>query len=235
MNLIYIVLLSLFSILVLFALTKLIGYRQMSEMSMFDYISGITIGSIAAEMATSLENDFLQPLTAMIVYGLVTAFLAMITSKNMKIRRMISGTPYILLNNDELYEENFKKGHIDLSEFLVQCRINGYFDLSQLQTAILEENGKISFLPKVTQRPATPQDMNLELPEETLLPTYIMDGHILRENLQHSGKDETWLFKQLDAHGCQNLSEVFLATGNQNNSLNVYKKNHRSGGSVVKE
>lgn len=235
MNLIYIVLLSLFSILVLFALTKLIGYRQMSEMSMFDYISGITIGSIAAEMATSLENDFLQPLTAMIVYGLVTAFLAMITSKNMKIRRMISGTPYILLNNDELYEENFKKGHIDLSEFLVQCRINGYFDLSQLQTAILEENGKISFLPKAVQRPVTPQDMNLKLAEETLLPTYIMDGHILRENLQHSGKDETWLFKQLDAHGCQDLSEVFLATGNQNNSLNVYKKNHQSGGSVVKE
>ena len=235
MNLLYIVLLSLFSILVLFALTKLIGYRQMSEMSMFDYISGITIGSIAAEMATSLENDFLQPLTAMVVYGLVTAFLAMITSKNMKIRRLISGTPYILLNNDVLYEENFKKGHIDLSEFLVQCRINGYFDLSQLQTAILEENGKISFLPKSTQCPATPQDMNLELAKETLLPTYIMDGHILRENLHHSGKDETWLLKQLAAHRCADPSEVFLATGNQNNSLNVYKKNHRSGGSVVKE
>ncbi len=235
MNLIYIVLLSLFSILVLFTLTKLIGYRQMSEMSMFDYISGITIGSIAAEMATSLENNFLEPLTAMIVYGLVTTLLAFVTSKNMKLRRMISGSPFILLNNDQLYEENFKKGHIDLSEFLVQCRINGYFDLSQIQTAILEENGKISFLPKAAQRPLTPQDMNLDLSEETLLPTYIMDGHILQENLHHSGKDETWLFNQLKAHGCNKPSEVFLATGNQNNALNVYQKNNLGGNDVIKE
>ena len=235
MNLIYIVLLSLFSILVLFTLTKLIGYRQMSEMSMFDYISGITIGSIAAEMATSQENNFLEPLIAMIVYGLVTTLLAFVTSKNMKLRRMISGSPFILLNNDQLYEENFKKGHIDLSEFLVQCRINGYFDLSQIQTAILEENGKISFLPKATQRPLTPQDMNLDLSEETLLPTYIMDGHILQENLHHSGKDETWLFNQLKAHGCNKPSEVFLATGNQNNALNVYQKNNLGGNDVIKE
>lgn len=235
MNLIYIVLLSLFSILVLFTLTKLIGYRQMSEMSMFDYISGITIGSIAAEMATSLENNFLEPLIAMIVYGLVTTLLAFVTSKNMKLRRMISGSPFILLNNDQLYEENFKKGHIDLSEFLVQCRINGYFDLSQIQTAILEENGKISFLPKAAQRPLTPQDMNLDLSEETLLPTYIMDGHILQENLHHSGKDETWLFNQLKAHGCNKPSEVFLATGNQNNALNVYQKNNLGGNDVIKE
>lgn len=235
MNLIYIVLLSLFSILVLFTLTKLIGYRQMSEMSMFDYISGITIGSIAAEMATSQENNFLEPLIAMIVYGLVTTLLAFVTSKNMKLRRMISGSPFILLNNDQLYEENFKKGHIDLSEFLVQCRINGYFDLSQIQTAILEENGKISFLPKAAQRPLTPQDMNLDLSEETLLPTYIMDGHILQENLHHSGKDETWLFNQLKAHGCNKPSEVFLATGNQNNALNVYQKNNLGGNDVIKE
>lgn len=235
MNLVYIIFLSLFSIVALFALTKLIGYRQMSEMSMFDYITGITIGSIAAEMATSLESNFLEPLTAMIVYGLATVFLAILTSKNMKIRCFVSGSPYILLNNNTLYEENFKKGHIDLSEFLVQCRINGYFDLSQLQTAILEENGKISFLPKAAQRPITPQDMNLDLTEEVLLPTYIMDGHILRENLHHSGKDETWLMKQLEANGCKDPSEVFLATGNQNNGLNVFCKNQKKGSDVIKE
>ena len=129
MNILYVILLSVFSLIVLFLLTKLIGYRQMSEMSMFDYISGITIGSIAAEMATALDSSFLEPLTAMIVYGLITALLAFITSKNMKIRRFISGSPYILFNDGHLYEGNFKKGHIDLSEFLVQCRLNGFFDL----------------------------------------------------------------------------------------------------------
>lgn len=235
MDYIYISLLSLFSILVLFLLTKLIGYRQMSEMSMFDYISGITIGSIAAEMATSLDDNFLKPLTAMVVYGLTTAFLAWITSKNLRLRQYISGEPYILLNDGELYEENFKKGHVDLSEFLVQCRINGYFDLSQLQAAILEENGKISFLPRAEQRPATPSDLNIKPQAESILPTYIIDGQILRENLRHSGKDETWLLRQLEAHGCTDVRDVFLATGNQDNRLNVYRKNRYEGNSVIKE
>ena len=99
MDILYVIFLSVFSLVVLFLLTKLIGYRQMSEMSMFDYISGITIGSIAAEMATAPDSSFLEPLTAMIVYGLLTAFLAFITEKNMKIRRFISGSPYILFND----------------------------------------------------------------------------------------------------------------------------------------
>ena len=103
MDILYVIFLSVFSLVVLFLLTKLIGYRQMSEMSMFDYISGITIGSIAAEMATAPDSSFLEPLTAMIVYGLLTAFLAFITEKNMKIRRFISGSPYILFNDGHLY------------------------------------------------------------------------------------------------------------------------------------
>ena len=97
----------------------------------------------------------------MIVYGLLTAFLAFITGKNMKIRHFISGSPYILFNDGHLYEGNFKKGHIDLSEFLVQCRLNGFFDLKELQTAILEENGRISFLAKSEHRPVSPSDLNL--------------------------------------------------------------------------
>ena len=155
MNILYVILLSVFSLIVLFLLTKLIGYRQMSEMSMFDYISGITIGSIAAEMATALDSSFLEPLTAMIVYGLITALLAFITSKNMKIRRFISGSPYILFNDGHLYEGNFKKGHIDLSEFLVQCRLNGFFDLKELQPQFLKRMEELVFLqnPKTAPLP----------------------------------------------------------------------------------
>ena len=235
MNILYVILLSVFSLIVLFLLAKLIGYRQMSEMSMFDYISGITIGSIAAEMATSLDSSFLEPLTAMIMYGLITALLAFITSKNMKVRRFISGSPYILFNDGTLYEGNFRKGHIDLSEFLVQCRLNGFFDLKELQTAILEENGRISFLAKSEHRPTSPSDFNLSPDKEVLLPTYIIDGEILYENLLHSGKDKKWLKNQLSAHGCKHFSDVFLATGNQQNTLNVYLKNNQNGSGVIKE
>lgn len=92
----YIIALSLGSIIAIFILTKLMGYREMSQMSMFDYIIGITIGSIAAEMATSLENNFVQPLTAMIVYALTALLLSWLSMKSVKARKVIEGTPLVL-------------------------------------------------------------------------------------------------------------------------------------------
>ena len=165
-EILYIIALSLGSVIALFILTKLMGYRQMSQMSMFDYINGITIGSIAAEMATSLEENYVQPLTAMIVYALAAILLSWLSSRSIKARRVIEGKPLVLLNNGELYWENLKKAKIDVNEFLVQCRVNGYFDVSKLETVVLEGDGKISFLPKAAERPVTPSDVNLSAPQD---------------------------------------------------------------------
>lgn len=147
MDLLKIVFLSLGSIIVLFILTKLMGNREMSQLSMFDYVVSITIGSIAAEMSTSLENNFLEPVIAMIVYGIVATAISYFTCKSIKIRRIVSGRGKILYDNGKLYRKNLIKSKLDLNEFLMQCRINGYFNLANIQTAILEPNGRISFLP----------------------------------------------------------------------------------------
>ncbi len=147
MDLLKIVFLSLGSIIVLFILTKLMGNREMSQLSMFDYVVSITIGSIAAEMSTSLENNFLEPFIAMVVYGIVATAISYFTCKSIKIRRIVSGRGKILYDNGKLYRKNLIKSKLDLNEFLMQCRINGYFNLANIQTAILEPNGRISFLP----------------------------------------------------------------------------------------
>lgn len=220
----YIIALSLGSIIAIFILTKLIGYRQMSQMSMFDYINGITIGSIAAEMATSLEENFVQPLTAMIVYALAAFFLSWISSKSIKLRRFVEGAPIVLLNNGNLYRENLKKARIDVTEFLVQCRINGYFDVSKLETAILEENGKISFLPKVSDRPVTPSDMNLSPQQDYMVANVILDGKLMEKNLHHTGKDEKWLLNQIKGQGAAKVEDVLLATCDSNNKVSVFLK-----------
>ena len=221
-----IILLSLGSLIALFILTKLMGYRQMSEMSMFDYINGITIGSIAAEMATSLEKDWWLPLTAMIVYALAAIVLSYISVKSMAARRVISGKPLILMDHDTVYEKNLLKGKIDLSEMLLQCRVNGYFNLSDLQTILLEPNGRMSFLPKSDKRPVTPKDMDL-VPEQDFLVNVIIDGHIIKKNLQHAGKDIQWLNKQMHAQNISNLREVLLATCDMNNQVTFYQKTHQ--------
>ena len=226
-EIIYIIVLSFGSIITLFILTKLMGYRQMSEMSMFDYINGITIGSIAAEMATSLEKDWWLPLTAMIVYALAAIVLSYISVKSMAARRVISGKPLILMDHDTIYEKNLLKGKIDLSEMLLQCRVNGYFNLSDLQTIILEPNGRMSFLPKSEKRPVIPEDLTLAPEQEFLVANVIIDGHIMEKNLQHAGKDTQWLNKQMQIRNISNLGDILLATCDLNNQVTFYQKTHQ--------
>lgn len=218
-----VIILSIVSELFLFVLTKLMGNREVSQLSMFDYIIGITIGSIAAEMATSLESDFMQPLVAMAVYAVVAIVISLICDKSLKARRFVYGNSLILLNNGKLYRKNFKTAKLDLNEFLVQCRVNGYFNLSDIKTAILEPNGKISFLPKSTNRPATPADFNITPSPATINVNVIIDGRIVHENLKNSGHDEMWLQKQLVSQGFEKPEQIFLATLDNQNNLSIYE------------
>ena len=218
---------SIGSIIALFLLTKLIGNKQMSQLNLFDYINGITIGSIAAEMATSLEKDWWLPLTAMVVYALAAIVLSYISVKSMAARRVISGKPLILMDHDTIYEKNLLKGKIDLSEMLLQCRVNGYFNLSDLQTIILEPNGRMSFLPKSEKRPVIPEDLTLAPKQEFLVANVIIDGHIMEKNLQHAGKDTQWLNKQMQIRNISNLGDILLATCNLNNQVTFYQKTHQ--------
>ena len=142
--------------------------------------------------------------------------------KSIRARRIISGNPALLLNNGKLFEKNFRKAKIDLNEFLSQCRINGYFDISQLESAILEENGHISFLPKSGNRPLTPVDMQLTPERDSLVANLIIDGHIMPHNLKASGKDEKWLSGQLKTYGISDVKEVFLATCALKQKFTVY-------------
>lgn len=224
MELINVFFASIGSIIVLFLLSKLMGNKEMSQMTLFDYINGITIGSIAAEMATSLENDFLKPLLAMVVYAIAVIGITILTQKSLKARRFIVGKSSILYDNNKLYAGNIKKGKIDLTDLLTQCRSKGYFDLTQIQTIILEPNGQLSILPKSNFRPATPDDLNIETSTERAAVNLILDGQILNDNLKYSGNNKIWLQRQLKAQGIHRLENVFLATCDYKNNLTVYKK-----------
>lgn len=220
-----VIVLSIVSEIVLFVLTKLMGNKEMSQLSMFDYIIGITIGSIAAEMATALESDYMQPLVAMAVYAIIAIIISLMCEKSLKARRFIYGNSLILMDNGKLYRKNFKTAKLDLNEFLVQCRVNGYFNLADIKTAILESNGKISFLPKSTSRPATPSDLNIKPEPASININLIIDGRILHENLKNSGHDEMWLQKQLVSQGFDKPEQIFLATLDNQNNLSIYENN----------
>lgn len=228
MEILQVLITSAVSLAVLFLLTKLMGNKQVSQLSMFDYIIGISIGSIAAEMATELENPE-NSLAAMIVYGVIAFLVSVISQRSTKVRKVMSGRPLVIMDNGIIYRENLKKARIDLSDFLTQCRTSGYFDLNQIQTAVMEYNGAISFLPVSKYRPATPSDMDIQPEQEYLQITVIMDGHINKSNLKLSGNNEVWLTKQLHLQGYNNPSDVLLALCDNNNKLTVFPMDVKNG------
>ena len=222
MEVVKVILTSLLSAATLFIIAKVMGHKQMSQLDFFDYITGITIGSIAAEFATELEKPW-KPFVAMVVYGGIAVILTMVTSKLPKMRKFINGTPTIILDNGKLYRENMKKAKLDLSEFMVMCRQEGYFDLKDIQTAVFEYNGRLTILPKSTKRPINPEDMNMVPSPEKLATEIIMDGRILDENLKRMGLESKWLQKQLEALGYSSAKEVFLGICDDDHRLSLFE------------
>ena len=206
MDIFKVILTSLFSVLILFLIAKIMGHRQVSQLDFFDYITGITIGSVAAELATELEHPW-KPAIAIVIYGTAAFVLNLITSKFPKSRK---------------YRRNMKKAKLDLSEFLMMCREQGYFDLNDIQTAVFENNGKLTVLPTSTSRPATPEDLNLTPKADYISTEIIMDGRILDENLKRAGLDLTWLNKQLKAEGYKNAKEIYLGLCDKDNNLSLF-------------
>ncbi len=218
----HVIWLSAVSVLFLFVLTKIMGNKQISQMNMFDYIIGISVGSISAEMAVETDDSVVKPLVAMTVYALISIVFAVLTNKSVFFRKIITGRTILLFEDGMFYRDNFKKARMDINDFLSMLRVKGFFDISQLQNVILEPNGTLSVLQKSEFRPMVPSDNNLVPVAEKIIPCVILDGHIMSENLKLSGKNDDWLMKKLREQKISDLSEVFLATISEN-SLSVYK------------
>ena len=209
MEILKLVLTSLVSVAALFIITKIMGHKQVAQLDFFDYVCGITIGSIGAELATELESPE-KPLIALLIYGGVSVLLNLVANKFPRARKYINGSPAILMNGGKLYRRNIKKAKLDLSEFMLLCREQGYFDLCDIQTAVFENNGKLSILPKAESRPLTPEDLKVKVKPSHIGVELVMDGRIMGENLLRIGRDEKWLSKQLNSHGYRNAKEIFL-------------------------
>ena len=219
MDLLKVALWSVVSLFTLFLLTKLMGNKQVSQLSMFDYIIGISIGSIAAELATELENPE-RSFLAMVLYGVIAYLVSVATEKSVKTRKLVVGRPLILYDNGKLYRRNFRK-----------IRSHGYFDLADVQTAVFEYNGAVSILPSEASRPLTPSDARLNPEQKKILVNVILDGKVNGENLKMTGNSGVWLEKQLHSQGYHSPKEIFLAAVDTvANTLSLYPKNMEKKG-----
>ncbi|MCL2695004.1 MAG: DUF421 domain-containing protein [Clostridiales bacterium] len=223
MDYVQILLTTLLSVVTLFALAKLMGNKQMNQLSMFDYIVGITIGSIAADLAFDPENPQFK-FMSLVIFGLLAFLISVVTNKSLKLRRIITGRPILLFDNETLYRKNFTRARMDINDFLSLARVNGYYSLQDISTAILEINGQVSFLPKSGKRPVNPEDLGLSPTQEHTQINLVQDGILMEENLKQTGRSLSWLREKLAEKNVHSLKTVFLACLDADDTFTVYEK-----------
>lgn len=215
---------GLLSLLILFIVTKILGKRQVSELSLFDYVIGISIGNFAAEITINTDVHLANGIFAVTMFGMVAYLISKLTLKSIKVRRIVNGVPTVLLENGQFIVENMKKNNFDINDFLEEARSNGYFDISEIECAILEVNGKVSFLPYSKNRPITNKDMKINVQDTGICTNVIIDGKYMINNLKQIGKDEKWLNKKMEEKGYNKIENIMLVTVDKNNKINIFER-----------
>lgn len=213
------------SLVTLFLITKLLGKKQVSQLSLFDYVIGISIGNFAAEITINLDADLIYGVVSVLEFGLIAYLISILTMKSIHLRRYFMGIPTVLIDKGEILEKGLKKVHFDINDLLEECRSSGYFDISEVEYAIMEGNGKLSIMPKAAYKPVTMKDLQLKQQTQGLCANVVIDGTIMVHNLENMNKTEKWLRQQLKVQGYQELSDIMLATLDNQEKVTVYEKN----------
>lgn len=217
---------SLVSIVVLFLITELMGKKQLGQLNMFDYIIGITIGSLAASLSIDESIDYVYGVVSIIIYGASAAFISFLTTKSIVLRRFFTSRPCVIMNDGKIHYNNLRKSKLDVCDLLQLARQNGYFDLSQIRYCVLEPSGKVSFLPKAKYVPVTPNDMKLKVAENGLCSNLVIDGHLMDDNIKGIGKNNSWVVGRLEKMGYKDISQLLLVICDNKEQFTVYVKDN---------
>ena len=189
---------SFISVIYLFVISKLLGKKQIAQLEFIDYVLGISIGSIAAEMATDInEKPFYYYLIAITVFFIVDLLISFLGRKGAFFKIFFKGTPNTIIYKGKIDYKQLKKSKLDINDVICLCRELGYFDLNDIEYAIFERTGEISVLPIGAQKPTVIKDITKNY-DTSKLPIYmVVDGKISHSSLSHINKDVDWLFLKL--------------------------------------
>ncbi len=214
------------SIIFLFIVTKFMGKKQVSQFSLYDYVIGISIGNFTAEMTLNKDVQYVNGMMAIFTFGIFSLLVSKIINKSILLRRVIIGTPTVLIDRGKIIESGLKKINIDVNDLLEDARIAGYFDISEIEFAIMEANGSISFLPKDKYRMVNTNDIGLKEKETYLTATLILNGKYLDQAIKKSRITKKELVKQIKKMNLDSPDSILLCTIN-NKDLNFYFKDEK--------
>ncbi|MEC1536155.1 DUF421 domain-containing protein [Bacillus sonorensis] len=211
---------SIIFVIVLFVMTKMLGKRQLAELSVFEYIAGITIGGITSEVVMGLERSIINAVIAIVIFSSVPFLVEWISLKNKTIRDFLEGTGTVFIKDGKIMEDNLKKEKYSSDELLELLRKKNVFRISDVQFAILEQSGDLNVLLKKEHRPVTIKDLQMPYQSEKEPQTVIMDGEILDEPLAEAGLNRRWLNEELEKLGVAQ-ENVFLGQVDSDGKLTV--------------
>ncbi|SEK62875.1 DUF421 domain-containing protein [Paenibacillus sp. OK003] len=188
---------SIIAFLTLIIYTRVLGKQQMGNLTYFDYINGITIGSIAGTFATDLSSKAWIHFVALTIFTIITIIFQYITLKNRTISKLMDSDPTLIIQNGKILEQNLSKMRVKFDELTMMLRQKDVFDITTLDYAILEPDGSLSVVLKPENQPVTAKDMHMHPPKSKLMTEIIIDGLLIKQNLAERNKDTNWLSEQL--------------------------------------
>ena len=214
--------LSFFALLIL---ARVLGKKQLGQLTFFHYITGITFGSIASEIASQAETPFLDGIISLFWWSALTYLMTIMTIKSKKARILIDDKPTIVIQNGLILESALKKNRLHMDELTMMLREQAIFSVQDVQYALLETNGKLSVMQKTSEQVATKQDVKADISPATYIPTEVIsDGQLIYENLVELDLTEEWLMKKLKKQNIHAVTDVYFAQVQTNGSLYISLK-----------
>ncbi|WLD91908.1 DUF421 domain-containing protein [Alkalihalobacillus sp. AL-G] len=216
---------------VLLFLIRILGKKQLGQITYFTYITGVAMGNIAGDMVVHKDITIGDGITALVMWAILTLFIEIVSLNSGTLRGVLDGEPTIVIKKGKIQQSALRKNKLNMDDLTMLLRTKDVFSIKDVDYAILEPNGQISILKKVSKESPTKDDLNLPVIARGYLPTeIIVDGKIVNKNLQEYGRSVKWLFQELKYHQVDSLEDVFFAELQEDGSLEVIKKESKQSG-----
>ncbi len=213
---------------VLFILTRLLGKKQLGQLTFFTYITGIAMGNIAGDMVVHRDIKLIDGVAGLIIWAFSTYLLELASLKSSKARVLLDGEPSIVIKKGVIMQKELAAQRLNMDDLTMLLRINDIFSIRDIDYAILEPNGQLSVLKKSALESVTKKDMKIKPDNRIYLPIeIIVDGRLVRKNLKELNLNNEWVAQQLKQAGINSVEEVFFAELQSDGSLYINKKRAR--------
>lgn len=202
-------------------ITRLLGRQQVAQLTLHEYINGITFGSIAATLATDVNQKTWSHLLGLFLFGGLTFLVSFISQKSRNISKIIQGEPIIVIQDGIILEKNLARYHYTIDDLNHLLRKKDVFNITDVKYAILETTGELSVVKIARKENVKAEDMAIQPKQEELLTDIIVTGNIIYENLRKRNLSVKWLVRQLNMMGVKNIKDIFYATVDSENQLYI--------------